>query len=297
MSNFTSISFLSVFTAFLTSYLLALSCSLTQYIACHNLYYLQNILEFGQLVSSSSFSSVLVQVLETLVKAEYSTQALTIHEVALQRRCAENEDLFGNPEITQFLSNDQGKGNKLKIPYLFSVSLASTMPFSSSQYTQLLLLVEKTELSKILPNLLSLIQFNTREENIEGSIDYWVSACEQKQVTLESKGLLKSLSVQRFGNEGDLNMILTIPIELLNNKKKKALVNKDRLVDKGNSKEGIERYECVINKMMVSFTKEETVYIDGMSIENVCFMTISNRYFSRNKTFPICIPFVESNDQ
>ena len=101
---------------------IALSCSLTQYIAYQNLYYLQNILEFGQLLSSSSFSAVIIQILETLVKADYSTQALTIHEVALQRRCAENEDLFGNPEIAQFLSNDQGKGNKLKIPYLFSVS-------------------------------------------------------------------------------------------------------------------------------------------------------------------------------
>lgn len=194
------------------------------------------------------------------------------------------------------MSNDQGKGNKLKIPYLFSVSLAATMPFSSFQYIQLLLLVEKTDMSKILPNLLSLIHYNIREENLEGTIDYWISASEQKQVTLESKGLLKSLSVQRFGNEGDLNLVVTIPLDLLNNKKKKMLVNKDCLVDKGKTKEGIEQYECVINKLMVSFQKEETVYIDGMSIENVEFMTVSNRYFSRNKTFPICIPFVESND-
>ena len=280
----------------LISYFIALTCSLTQYIACQNLYYLQNILEFSQLLSNASFSSVMIQVLETIVKANYSTQALTIHEVALQRRCVENEDLFGNPEITQFLSSDQGKGNKLKIPYLFSVSLASTMPFSSFQYIQLLLLVEKTDMSKILPNLLSLIHYNIREENLEGTIDYWISASEQKQVTLESKGLLKSLSVQRIGNEGDLNLLVTIPIELLNNKKKKMLVNKDCLVDKGKSKEGIEQYECVINKLMVSFKKEETVYIDGMSIENVWFMTVSNRYFSRNKTFPICIPFVESNE-
>ena len=280
----------------LISYFRALTCSLTQYIACQNLYYLQNILEFSQLLSNASFSSVMIQVLETIVKANYSTQALTIHEVALQRRCVENEDLFGNPEITQFLSSDQGKGNKLKIPYLFSVSLASTMPFSSFQYIQLLLLVEKTDMSKILPNLLSLVHYNIREENIEGSIDYWISDNGQKQVTLESKGLLKSLSVQRFGNEGDLNLVVTIPLDLLNNKKKKMLVNKDCLVDKGKTKEGIEQYECVINKLMVSFKKEETVYIDGMSIENVEFMTVSNRYFSRNKTFPICIPFVESND-
>lgn len=277
-----------------------LSCSLTHYIACKSYPYLQLVVSFSQFIQAllqepeKSLAFSVEQHLANLIKAEYSSELLAIHEVSLQRRSSENDPFSENPEIVQFLSNDQGKATKLKIPYLFSVSIGAILPFSSLQYIELLLKWEKSDLSASLPDLLSSVHYNTREKDIEGTLDYWLCKNDLNQVSFESKSLIKSLCVQR--NESDLDLIIGVPTGVAN-KKKKSLVNKYLLTNKGKTKDGIEKYECIINKMMLALSAEDTICVDGISIDDVNFMTVSNRYFLRNKTFPICVPYVESNGE
>lgn len=260
--------------------------------------YLQVILTINQAIQSIAQNKTKGITIEpsliNLLKTDYALKPIAIHEISLQRSCTEKELLFGNPEIVRFLSNDQGIASKLKIPYLFSVSIGTTLAFSPSQYTNLIEQVKNGDAVRLLPDLQPEKQYTTREEDVVGILDYWLCS-DQKQVTFESKNGIRCVSVQRDGEGDDLKLILNLSLSTLNNKKKKMLVNKYSLVDRGKKDEEVEGYECIINKMMLAPTEEETICVDGITIENVSFMTVSNRYFSRMKTFPICIPFVESN--
>ena len=133
-----------------------LTCSLTQLISSLNTSFLQATCSLYQFYASTLNQSALIaqqiregkkgvwvnfhieQHLFSLLHSQYACKALPINEVAIQRSEAEMGSLFGIPELVGLLNNDQGKGLKLKIPFLSDISVGIPLPFSPMQYSFLL---------------------------------------------------------------------------------------------------------------------------------------------------------------
>lgn len=297
-----------------------LTCSLTQLISSLNTSFLQVTCSLYQFYASTLNQSAVIaqqiregkkgvwvnfhieQHLFSLLHSQYACKALPINEVAIQRSDAEMGSLFGIPELVGLLNNDQGKGLKLKIPFLSDISVGIPLPFSPMQYSFLLGVAQKRGYLAVLPDLLSTVCYASESSDVRCTLDYWVIEGEGKQCTLESHMTMKNVVVQRLAGQGlndesetGFGMTVVVAKKVLTKKLKRTLTTKYCLNESGaNERESASRLECAVNKMMTTFEEASTVYVDGVPFHGVVFMTVNNHYFSRRKSFPVCIPFVES---
>lgn len=298
---------------------LVLTCSLTQLLASKSSSFLQTVTAIHQFVAATSTQTQLItqqiqsgqkgvwanfhieQQLFSLLHAKYTCKDLPINEVSLQRSSAEMDSLFGIPELASLLSNDQGKGLKLKIPFLSDISVGIPMLFSPAQYSFLLEVAQKRGYLAVLPDLLSMLSMAFDSMDVQCSLDYWLMDDEGKQCTLESHMPLKNVVMQRqaghgLDDEGEtgFEMVVVVPKADVTKKQKRALTTKYSLSEKGVSKSGdMAEFECMVSKMMMSLEEAHSIYVDGVCFHGVVFMTVSN-HFSRRKSFPVCIPFTEA---
>ena len=298
---------------------LVLTCSLTQLIASKSPTFLQTVTAIHQFVSTTSTQTQIItqqiqsgkkgvwanfhieQHLFSLLHAKYTCKDLPINEVSLQRCSAEMDSLFGIPELASLLSNDQGKGLKLKIPFLSDISVGIPLLFSPTQYSFLLEVAQKRGYLAVLPDLLSMLCLAFDSMEVHCSLDYWLLDDEGKQCTLESHVPLKNVVMQRLAGQGleeegetGFEMVVVMAKADVTKKLKKALTTRYWMNEKGVSENGgMAEFECGVNKMMLSLEEAQSIYVDGVCFRGVVFMTVSN-HFSRRKSFPVCIPFTES---
>lgn len=298
---------------------LVLTCSLTQLIASKSPTFLQTVTAIHQFVSTTSTQTQIItqqiqsgkkgvwanfhieQHLFSLLHAKYTCKDLPINEVSLQRCSAEMDSLFGIPELASLLSNDQGKGLKLKIPFLSDISVGIPLLFSPTQYSFLLEVAQKRGYLAVLPDLLSMSCLAFDSMDVHCSLDYWLLDDEGKQCTLESHVPLKNVVMQRLAGQGleeegetGFEMVVVMAKADVTKKLKKALTTRYWMNEKGVSENGgMAEFECGVNKMMLSLEEAQSIYVDGVCFRGVVFMTVSN-HFSRRKSFPVCIPFTES---
>ena len=230
-----------------------------------------------------------------LLRADYASLPVSVTEASIQRSTSEPTGVLQNAAVLRLLSNDYVNGTKLRVPFLSTVSIGTHLPFSRKLYTHLLKRLQTGENSVVLPNLFSLFP-SQPEKPFTGLLDYWLIDGEQKQCSVKGRDVVDNVVIERlpqtedYEGERGFSLSLSVPLAKLTNKKKKLYTGKYSF-EEAEKDETAQTYSCVVGKTVVTMNDPGSVFIDGVEFSNVTFMTVSNRYFSRVKSFPLNLPF------
>ena len=233
--------------------------------------------------------------LDVLLRADYASLPVSVKEASLQRSTSEPSGVLQDSAVLRLLSNDHGNGTKLRVPFLSTVSIGAHLPFSRKLYTHLLKRLQDGENSVVLPNLFSLFPAQP-EKPFAGLLDYWLLDGEQKQCAVKGRDAVDNVVIERLpqteDSEGErgFSLSLAVPLAKLTNKKRKLFTGKCSFQE-AEKDETAQTYSCVVGKTVVTMNDPGCVFIDSVEFSNVTFMTVSNRYFSRVKSFPLNLPF------
>ena len=285
---------------------LALLCSLTHLLAAYSLQLASTVQMIHQVITSLSTGKAEGQKglwtnyhfedqLNLLLQADYSLFPVSVNEASIQCDSNDPSDVLRDERLLELLSNDHANGTKLRVPFLSTVSIGCCFPFSRKQYTYLLKRLQENENSVVFPNLFNLLPSHGEKCSIT-MLDYWLLEGDQKQCSLKSGDVIGTVVIERLprvkenDSEAGFSLSLSIPLTKLSNKRKKMYTGKYCLHEDEKT-ETTQRYSCVVVKSVVTMKEPACVFIDGVAFSDVTFMTISNRYFSRTKSFPLSLPF------
>ena len=285
----------------------ALSCSLTHLLAAQSPQFASSVHTFHQFITALASSRSgdgqkglwsnyhIAEQLDLLLRADYASLPVAVKEASIQRSESEPSGVLRDAAVLRLLSNDHGNGTKLRVPFLSTVSIGSQLPFSRKLYTHLLKRLQEEENSVVLPNLFSL--FPSRPEKpFAGLLDYWLLDGEQKQCSVKARDVVDLVVIERlpqtedYEGERGFSLSLSVPLAKLTNKKKKVFTGKYSFQEAERDEE-TQTFSCVVGKTVVTMNDSGCVFIDSVEFGNVTFMTVSNRYFSRVKSFPLNLPF------
>lgn len=290
-------------------FILALSCSLTHLLAAQSPQFASSVHTFHQFITALASSRScdgqkglwsnyhIAEQLDMLLRADYTSLPVAVKEASIQRSGSEPSGVLQDAAVLRLLSNDHGNGNgtKLRVPFLSTVSIGSQLPFSRKLYTHLLKRLQEEENSVVLPNLFNL--FPTKPEKpFAGLLDYWLLDGEQKQCSVKARDVVDLVVIERlpqtedYEGERGFSLSLSVPLAKLTNKKKKVFTGKYSFQE-AERDEATQTFSCVVGKTVVTMNDPGCVFIDSVEFGNVTFMTVSNRYFSRVKSFPLNLPF------
>ena len=211
----------------------------------------------------------------SLLTAQVSSKRLGVNEINVQYTGEDSEEA----SLLRLLSPDNGGAQKLKIPFLAFLSSVPPTDIAS------LPVIPSRPLD--VPEL-------------KGLLDYWLVDADSKQITVKSKDLLVGLVLQR-SPESELNTEATFRMEvgsalsMLSNKKRKTLTGRYMLTDVGSDDQNAnEWFSCDVSKLMVTFDQYCDMWIDGVPFNDITFMNVSSRYYSKTRNFPLCVPFAQS---
>jgi len=227
----------------------------------------------------------------SLLTAQVSSKRLGVNEINVQYTGEDSEEA----SLLRLLSPDNGGAQKLKIPFLASVATAP-VTFTPLSYKAFLSSVPPTDIAS-----LPVIPSRPLDvPELKGLLDYWLVDADSKQITVKSKDLLVGLVLQR-SPESELNTEATFRMEvgsalsMLSNKKRKTLTGRYMLTDVGSDdRNANEWFSCDVSKLMVTFDQYCDMWIDGVPFNDITFMNVSSRYYSKTRNFPLCVPFAQS---
>lgn len=234
--------------------------------------------------------------LRTLLAAEGTTTRFGINEVNVQCASAESSEMA----LLQRLNSDSGSVQKVKVPFLGTV--ATVPPSVSSQETLSVLRSPRLEsVSPIPVAVYAQSDMPAVAQPLKCLVDYWMPESDNKQVTIKSKDLLTGMILQRLPesetrSETAFRLEVGSLLATLSNKRRKAFSGKYSLRDIGSDEANEnEWFACEVSKLMVTFDEVCDVWVDGICFEDVSFMNVSSKYYSRIRSFPVFVPFAQAS--
>lgn len=238
----------------------------------------------------------LTHMLHTLLAAEGITTRFGINEINIQSAGAESSEMA----LLQLLNNDSGSVQKVKVPFLGTVA---TVPpaVSSQEMLSLLRDPRPTSASPIPVSVYPQSDIPTVAQPLKCLVDYWLPESDNKQVTVKSKDLLSGIILQRLPesetrSETVFRLEMGSQLAALSNKRRKAFSGRYLLRDIGSDEtRENEWFACEVSKLMVTFDEVCDVWVDGICFEDVSFMNVSSKYYSRIRYFPVFVPFAQAS--
>lgn len=238
----------------------------------------------------------IAHLLRTLIAAEGATTRFGINEVNVQCAGAESSEMA----LLRLLNSDSGSVQKVKVPFLGTV--ATVPPSVSSQETLSALRSPRPVSASPVPAVSMYPQdIPTVTQPLKCLVDYWLPESDNKQVTIKSKDLLTGMILQRLPesearSETMFRLEVGSQLAALSNKRRKAFSGKYLLSDLGSDESNEnEWFACEVSKLMVTFDEVCDVWVDGICFEDVSFMNVSSKYYSRIRYFPVFVPFAQAS--
>ena len=245
---------------------------------------------------SASSCTILLQSIRELLTTSGPTVFISINEVNLQYHSTSSLADEYTPEtlLLRALDSDTTNQNKLRVPFVATVAMMphSVSPIAYQELRQQLPHGEVAELPAIPahPKVLTPLM---------GELDYWLRTGECKQI--KSRDLIGGMELHRepcyqSDREALFQLELASSIASLTNKKRKTMMTKWGLTTLGSDDHVNEWFTCDVSKLMMTFENPTSVWIDGVHFEEVEFMNVSSRFYSKVRNFPLCVPFARESD-
>lgn len=197
--------------------------------------------------------------------------------------------------MLQSLDSDAGSQLKLKVPFVSTVS-ALPLAVSPLAYEELRQSLSQGEAEELPP----VASHPKNPTPLAGELDYWLLDGECKQI--KARDMVGGMVLHREPRykqnaEALFQLEVATSMASLTTKKRKAMTTKWGLTALGSDDRVNEWFTCDVSKLMVTFDSPSRVWIDGVLFEDVAFMNVSSRFYSKVRNFPLCVPFASESEE